>query len=57
MNRNRLLMIGVVALALGLFVSSAVYSKLGAKNQAGPVQGVDVLVAAKDLGRRQQDYK
>jgi pilus assembly protein CpaB len=49
MNRNRLLMIGVVALALGLFVSSAVYSKLGAKNQPGPIQGVDVLVAAKDL--------
>src|SRR5689334_10795964 len=49
MNRNRLLMIGVVALALGLFVSSAVYSKLGAKNQGVPVPGVDVLVAAKDL--------
>src|SRR5882724_2382734 len=49
MNRNRLLMIGVVALALGLFVSSAVYSKLGAKNQPGPAQGVDVLVASKDL--------
>ncbi len=49
MNRNRLLMIGVVALALGLFVSSAVYSKLGAKSQSGPIQGVDVLVAAKDL--------
>jgi pilus assembly protein CpaB len=49
MNRNRLLMIGVVALALGLFVSSAVYSKLGAKNQAAPLPGVDVLVAAKDL--------
>ena len=49
MNRNRLLMIGVIALALGLLVSSAVYSKLGAKNQAGPILGVDVLVAAKDL--------
>jgi len=49
MNRNRLVMIGIVALALGLFVSSLVYNKLGAKNTAGPVQGVDVLVAAKDL--------
>lgn len=49
MNRNRLLMIGVVALALGLFVSSAVYSKIGAKNPSAPVPGVDVLVAAKDL--------
>jgi pilus assembly protein CpaB len=49
MNRNRLLMIGVVALALGLFVSSAVYSKLGAKGPGTPMPGVDVLVAAKDL--------
>jgi len=49
MNRNRLLMIGVVALALGLFVSSTVYSKLGAKNQPAQMQGIDVLVAAKDL--------
>lgn len=49
MNRNRLLMIGVIALALGLFVSSAVYSKLGAKNQPSQMQGIDVLVAAKDL--------
>lgn len=49
MNRNRLLMIGVIALALGLLVSSTVYSKLGAKNQPGPIQGIDVLVAAKDL--------
>jgi len=61
MNRNRLLMIGVVALALGLFVSSAVYSKMGAKNQGAPVPGVDVLVAARDLavGSRvhQEDIK
>jgi len=49
MNRKRLLMIGVIALALGLLVSSTVYSKLGAKNQPGPIQGIDVLVAAKDL--------
>jgi pilus assembly protein CpaB len=49
MNRNRLLMIGVVALALGLFVSSAVYSNIKGKNQPGPMAGIDVLVASKDL--------
>jgi pilus assembly protein CpaB len=49
MNRNRLFLIGIVALALGLLVSSIVYNKLGAKNQGGPIQGVDVLVASKDL--------
>ena len=49
MNRNRLLMIGVVALALGLFVSSAVYNNLKAKNQPTVQAGADVLVAAKDL--------
>jgi len=49
MNRNRLLMIGVVALALGLFVSSAVYSNLKGKNQPGPMVGVKVVVAARDL--------
>jgi pilus assembly protein CpaB len=49
MNRNRLLMIGVVALALGLFVSSAVYSNIKGKNQSGMVAGVEVLVASKDL--------
>jgi len=49
MNRNRLLMIGVIALALGLFVSSAVYSKLKGKSDPGLVAGVDVVVAAKDL--------
>jgi len=49
MNRNRLVMIGIVAIALGFFVAATVYSKLGAKGQGGPVAGVDVLVAAKDL--------
>jgi pilus assembly protein CpaB len=49
MNRNRLLMIGVVALALGLFVSSAVYNNLKAKTQPTIQAGADVLVAAKDL--------
>ena len=49
MNRNRLLMIGVVAVGLGFLVAYSVYNKLGAKNQPGPMAGVDVLVAAKDL--------
>jgi pilus assembly protein CpaB len=49
MNRNRLLMIGVVALALGLFVSTAVYNNLKAKGQPANQSGVEVLVAAKDL--------
>jgi len=49
MNRNRLLMIGVVSLALGLFLSFAVYSNMKARFQPGPQQGVAVIVAAKDL--------
>ena len=49
MNRNRLLMIGFVALVMGAFVSSLVYRKLqsGRNPNAGP--GEDVLVAADDL--------
>jgi len=49
MNRNRLLMIGFVALVMGAFVSSLVYRKLqsGRSPNAGP--GEDVLVAADDL--------
>jgi pilus assembly protein CpaB len=47
MNRNRLLMIGVLALALGAFVSVLVYKNLQGK---GPVEtGVDVIVAANDI--------
>jgi pilus assembly protein CpaB len=49
MNRNRLLMIGVVALALGLFVSSAVYSNLKGKGQPLATAGVEVVAASKDL--------
>lgn len=49
MNRNRLLMIGFVALVMGAFVSSLVYRNLqsGRNSNAGP--GEDVLVAADDL--------
>lgn len=49
MNRNRLLMIGFIALAMGAVVSSLVYRNLqsGRSSNAGP--GEDVLVAADDL--------
>jgi len=48
MNRTRLLMIGVIASALGLFVSLYVYR--GLQNKTGPVeQGMQVIVAADDL--------
>ena len=49
MNRNRLLLIGVVAIILGLLVSSTVYSNLKGKNQPAAMAGVEVLVASKDL--------
>lgn len=49
MNRNRLLLIGLVALALGLFVSYAVYQNLQKKNTADVRPGVDVVIAADDL--------
>lgn len=48
MNRSRLLMIGVVALALGGFVSLIVYKNLQSKN-TGVVAGADVIVAANDI--------
>jgi pilus assembly protein CpaB len=48
MNRTRLLMIGVLALAIGFFASVYVYKNLQSKN--GSVEtGVDVIVAADDL--------
>jgi pilus assembly protein CpaB len=49
MNRTRLLMIGVVALALGAFVSLFVYKNLQGKSSSGGEPGVDVLVAADDI--------
>lgn len=48
MNRSRLLMIGVVALALGAFVSMLVYRNLQARTPAMPA-GQEVVVAATDL--------
>ena len=49
MNRTRLLMIGVVALALGAFVSLFVYKNLQGKSSSSGEPGVDVLVAADDI--------
>jgi pilus assembly protein CpaB len=48
MNRNRLLMIGFVALAMGAFVSLFVYRNLQG-GRAKSVPGEDILVAAGDL--------
>jgi len=48
MNRNRLLMIGFVALAMGAFVSFFVYRNLQG-GHAKVVPGEDILVAANDL--------
>jgi pilus assembly protein CpaB len=50
MNRSRLLMIGALALAIGLLVSYSVYSRL--RNSAGSnnnERGVRVVVAADDI--------
>jgi len=49
MNRNRLLMIGFVALALGGLVSLAVYKNLQASRGGNQAPGEEVLVAADDL--------
>src|SRR5579863_6706602 len=58
MNRTRLLMIGVLALGLGLFVSMYVYRSLQGKNGSGGDPGVDVMVAANDLqvGARVEEH-
>lgn len=49
MNRNRLFMIGIVALALGAFASLSVYRNLQLKSGGKTVPGEDVVVAAEDL--------
>ncbi len=49
MNRTRLLMIGVLALALGFFASVYVYRNLQSRAGSGIESGVDVIVAADDL--------
>jgi pilus assembly protein CpaB len=49
MNRTRLLMIGVLALALGFVASVYVYKNLQSGKGSGTETGVDVIVAADDL--------
>ncbi|MCU1304423.1 MAG: hypothetical protein JWQ87_4707 [Candidatus Sulfotelmatobacter sp.] len=49
MNRTRLLMIGVLALALGAFVSLLVYKNLQGKGPSNNEGGTDVIVAADDI--------
>ena len=57
MNRTRLLMIGVVALALGAFVSLFVYKNLQARPSTVEA-GADVIVAADDVqvGARVEEH-
>jgi pilus assembly protein CpaB len=49
MNRNRLLLIGLFALALGALVSYAVYRNLQSRTAPSAVAGVEVVVASRDL--------
>ena len=58
MNRTRLLMIGVLALAVGFFVSVYVYKNLQTKGGSSADSGVEVMVAANDLqvGARVEEH-
>src|ERR1039458_4467352 len=49
MNRTRLLMIGVLALALGALVSALVYKNLQGRGPSNNEAGADVVVAADDI--------
>jgi pilus assembly protein CpaB len=49
MNRTRLMIIGLLALGLGAFVSFTVYRALQSKSASNADVGADVLVAANDL--------
>ena len=49
MNRSRLLLIGTIALALGIFVSLLVYRNLQARAASANTLGDEVAVAANDL--------
>jgi pilus assembly protein CpaB len=57
MNRTRLLMIGVLALALGAFVALYVYKNLQGKGGSHVEAGTDVIVANNDIqvGARVED--
>src|ERR1019366_9207408 len=58
MNRTRLLMIGILALALGLLASVYVYRNLQTRSGPGSESGVDVIVAAADrqVGARVEEH-
>lgn len=58
MNRSRLLMIGVLALTLGLFSAVYVYKNIQGKSSGGKEQQIDVMVAANDLqvGARVEEH-
>jgi pilus assembly protein CpaB len=49
MNRTRLMIIGLLALALGAFVSFSVYRALQAKTASSNEPGVDVVIASNDI--------
>src|SRR6202162_4561770 len=49
MNRSRLLLIGIVALALGALVSFTVYRNLQSRGGANNAPGVDVVIATGDI--------
>ncbi len=49
MNRNRLLLIGLVALMLGAFASFVVYRSLQTRTGANQAPGQDVVIAAGDI--------
>lgn len=49
MNRTRLLLIGVLAIAVGFVVSMMVYKNLQIRSGALAAPGVEVIVAAEDL--------
>ena len=49
MNRTRLLRIGILALALGAFVSLLVYKNLQGRGSSSNEAGIDVIVAADDI--------
>jgi pilus assembly protein CpaB len=49
MNRSRLLLIGMVAVALGAFVSFVVYRNLQSRTGSDNAPGVDVVIATGDI--------
>src|SRR5258708_38956058 len=58
MNRSRLLMIGILALTLGAFVSLLVYKNLQGRGSSNDEAGAEVIVAADDIqvGARVEEH-